>query len=154
MIHTKLLEIQKLNITPTKNGVNPHFGNSYVTLNEVLEKVKKPLNDAGIVLVQAPGVVDGISGIWTRLTDTEDATYIECFVPFVGATDMQKVGGAITYARRYSLIALLGLEDSDDDGEKASAPVKKSRGGIVDRDDEPFGGYTGAEQSSPKNFSL
>lgn len=138
MIHVKLLEIQKLNITPTKDGTNPHFGNSYVTLNEVLGKVKKPLNDAGIVLVQAPSVESGFPGIWTRLTDTEDATYIECFVPFVGATDMQKVGGAITYARRYSLIAMLGLEDEDDDGEKASAPAKKSRRGVIDRDDEPF----------------
>lgn len=134
MIYAKLLEFQKLGITLKKDGNNPYFESSYVTLNEVLDKVKKPLNDLGVVIVQAPGcatygeenepfatyTADG--GLWTMLVDTEDKTQVECFVPYVNATDMQKLGGAITYARRYSLITLLGLEDEDDDGNTASAP--------------------------------
>lgn len=122
MIHKKLLEFQKLNITIEKDAINPHFKNSYSSLNEVLAKVKKPLNDMGILVVQSPTVKDGVSGLWTVLLDTEDDTTVESFTPFVNTTDMQKLGGAITYARRYSLISMLGLEDADDDGNTASAP--------------------------------
>jgi hypothetical protein len=123
MIHKKLLEFQKLGITLVKDGENPHFRSSYVTLNEVLAKVKGPLNELGVVIVQEPDVsADGQHNyLRTVLLDTEDETKTESLVQFIGATDMQKLGGAITYARRYSLIALLGLEDEDDDGNAASA---------------------------------
>jgi hypothetical protein len=40
--------------------------------------------------------------------------------------DPQKLGGAITYMRRYSIIAMLGLEQEDDDGNSASQPNKAS----------------------------
>jgi len=49
MITKKLLEFQKLNIVVSKDGENPHFKSSYATINEVLAKVKKPLNDMGIL---------------------------------------------------------------------------------------------------------
>lgn len=119
MITKKLLDFQKLGISLKKDGVNPHFKSSYVTLNEVLAKVKAPLNGLSIVIVQATEA----NGLTTRLIDTEDDTTIECFVPFINTTDMQKLGGAITYARRYSLITLLGLDDDDDDGNTASEPT-------------------------------
>ena len=132
MIQQKLLEFQKLNIKLERDAMNPHFKNSYSSLNEVLDKVKKPLNDLGILIVQRPGTdyyLDEhkdfskssiISGLYTELIDTEDDTKVESFTPFINATDMQKLGGAITYARRYSLISMLGLEDEDDDGNKAT----------------------------------
>ena len=120
MIYKKLLEFQKLGISIKKNSVNPHFKNEYADLNEVLDKVKKPLNDLGILVIQRP---DGDShgyGLITELIDTEDDTKMQSFTPFVNTTDMQKLGGAITYAKRYSLVAMLALEDEDDDGNTAS----------------------------------
>ena len=124
-IYSKLLEFQKKNITIKRDGENPHFKSSYATLNEVLDKVKGPLNELGIVIIQNTGTWDtpngSTPGLNTVLLDTEDDSKVECFVPFIGATDMQKLGGAITYARRYSLVSLLGLEDADDDGTTASA---------------------------------
>ena len=122
MIYKKLLEFQKLNITIEKDAINPHFKNSYSSLNEVLSKVKKPLNDLGVVILQSPVVTPTNSFLQTVLLDTEDDTQIESLTAFVNATDMQKLGGAITYARRYSLVSMLGLEDADDDGNTASAP--------------------------------
>ncbi len=128
MIYKKLLEFQKLGISIKKNSVNPHFKNEYADLNEVLDKVKKPLNDLGIVIIQAPEM----NGLRTRLYDTEATATeneVSSFVPYTGVTDMQKLGGAITYAKRYSLIAMLALEDADDDGEKASDNVINTTGG-------------------------
>jgi len=121
MIYKKLLEFQKLGISIKKNSVNPHFKNEYADLNEVLDKVKKPLNDLGVVIIQTPEA----DGLRTRLVDVDEigtTNEVSCFVPYTGVTDMQKLGGAITYAKRYSLIALLALEDEDDDGNKASTP--------------------------------
>lgn len=121
MIYKKLLEFQKLGISIKKNSVNPHFKNEYADLNEVLDKVKKPLNDLGIVIIQRP-CADYLE---TSLHDTEDDTSVVSFISYVNATDMQKLGGAITYAKRYSLVAMLALEDEDDDGNKASTPAQK-----------------------------
>lgn len=125
MIYKKLLEFQKLGISIKKNSVNPHFKNEYADLNEVLDKVKKPLNDLGIVIIQRP-MQNALGGyLETILHDTEDETQVESETPFENVTDMQKLGGAITYAKRYSLVAMLALEDDDDDGNKASTPAQK-----------------------------
>lgn len=119
MIHAKLLKFKAQNITIEKDGINPHFKNRYSTLNEVLGKIQKPLADLKVLVVQAPV----LAGLETRLIDTEDSSEIVSLVPYTGVSDMQKLGGAITYARRYALIALLGLEDDDDDGNTASKPI-------------------------------
>lgn len=115
-IHKKLLEFQKLGISLHKDGTNPHFKSSYVTLNEVLDKVKSPLNEMGVVIIQEPF----IEGLKTTLYDTEDDTMVTCVMPYVEIATAQKLGSCNTYLRRYSLVTLLGLEDEDDDGNKAS----------------------------------
>lgn len=119
-IYAKLLEFQKQDIKVSKVGDNPHFKSSYATINEVLDKVKAPLNKLGILIIQKPQA----DGLQTVLLDTEDGSSIECFMPYVEATTAQKLGSNNTYNRRYSLITLLGLEDEDDDGNVASAPSK------------------------------
>lgn len=126
MIHKKLLDFQKKNITVEKDGTNPHFRSSYATLNEVLDKVKKPLNEIGILILQTPEA----TGLRTKLIDTEDDSSVECFMPYVEVTTAQKLGSNNTYNRRYSLVTMLGLEDVDDDGEVASttqAPKKETQ---------------------------
>jgi hypothetical protein len=118
-ITKKLLAFQMQDISIKKDGNNPHFKSNYATLNEVLAKVKAPLNALGIVIVQYPTA----TGLTTELYDTEDDTKVSCFMPYVDTSTAQKLGSCNTYLRRYSLVTLLSLEDEDDDGEKASAPV-------------------------------
>lgn len=134
MIYKKLLEFQKLGISIRKNNVNPHFKNEYADLNEVLDKVKQPLNSLGVVIIQTPTA----DGLLTTLVDTEDDTSIQSLVPFINPTDMQKLGGAITYAKRYSLVAMLALEDDDDDGNKASVKTKKAYPEPLTDSEPPF----------------
>ncbi len=123
MIYKKLLEFQKLGISIRKDKRNPHFKNDYASLNEVLDKVKTELNKMGVVIIQEPTAFNNtgqnIQCLRTRLYDTEDETSIESHTPFINPTDMQKLGGAITYARRYALVSMLALEDEDTDGENA-----------------------------------
>jgi len=119
-IHKKLLAFQKQGISIRKSKTNPHFRNEYADINEILGKVIKPLNDLGVVVIQTPDEI----GLITTLHDTDSGTEVTGRLNFVGATDAQKLGGNITYYRRYSLIAMLGLEDNDDDGNIAVAPTK------------------------------
>lgn len=121
-IYTKLLELQKQNISVTKDGNNPHFKSKYATLNEVLDKVKAPLNKLGVVILFQPEEL----GLKTILYDTESDTQISGFMKYVGCDNAQKLLACNTYFRRGSLVSMLGLEDEDDDGTTASAPVKKA----------------------------
>ncbi len=121
-IHKKLLDFQKLGISIKKGKKNPHFKNDYADINEILDKVKPALNSLGVVIIQTPDEI----GLITILHDTESGTEISGRINFIGATDPQKLGSNITYYRRYSLIAMLGLEDDDDDGNKASTQDKVS----------------------------
>lgn len=118
-IYTQLLAFQKLGISIVKDRRNPHFKNDYASLNEVLDKVKDKLNELDVVIMQTPE----LGGLETTLFHTESKTYIQSNVPFINATDMQKLGGAITYARRYALVSMLALEDEDNDGNDAVAPA-------------------------------
>lgn len=134
MIYKKLLEFQKLGISIKKTKRNPHFKNDYADLNEVLDKVKPELNKLGVVIVQLPEA----TGLLTQLVDTEDETIVTSVVPFINPTDMQKLGGTITYAKRYALVAMLALEDDDDDGNKASAKTAAKDVTLPDEGDVEF----------------
>lgn len=117
MIYKKLLDFQKKNIVVTKDGMNPHFKSSYATLNEVMDKIKKPLNELNILILQKPQQF----GLETTLMDLDDESAVTCFMPYTAeTTTAQKLGSNNTYNRRYSLVTLLGLEDEDDDGNTAS----------------------------------
>lgn len=170
MIYEKLLKIQKDGIALERDGVNPHFQSSYTTLNEVLKKIKKPLNDAGILILQTPER----EGLRTILIDTtvemrggqeidprSDYSRVECFMPYVETTTAQKLGSNNTYNRRYSLITLLGLEDEDDDAEVASKPQAVKKAGydgigqpksVLEAKEPPFG-ETLASGSTASDFS-
>lgn len=116
-IQKKLLEFQKLNISVKKDGKNPHFKSKYATLNEVLDKVKQPLNNLGVVIIFTPN----FDGLETTLYDIDSDTSITSYMKYIGASNAQQILSCNTYYRRGSLISLLGLEDEDDDGNLASA---------------------------------
>lgn len=124
-IYTKLLAFQKLGISVVRNSTNPHFKSNYANLNEVLDKVKKPLNDMGIVILFTPQA----EGLGTTLHDTESGTEITSFMRYVGNDNAQKTLACNTYFRRGSLVSLLGLEDEDNDGNDAvkQPPVRENK---------------------------
>lgn len=107
----------------SKDAKNPFYKNKYASLSNIIEAVNKPLNDNGLSVVQMPcneGLTTMLvheSGEWISSTSS---------TPVKDETDPQKLGSAITYARRYALGAILSLNiDEDDDGQSASTPPKK-----------------------------
>lgn len=116
----KLLSVQQTIRAVTKSADNPHFRSKYADLNEVLEVSKKALNESGIFIAQAPGKDSYGQFVETSLINAEDGQQISGRVYFSGNEDnLQKIGAAITYARRFGLKSLLAMEDTDDDGETA-----------------------------------
>lgn len=107
-----------------KDADNPFFKSKYAPLESILPSIKKPLADAGLVFTQIP---TGICKLKTIIIDVESGEQIEGeFEMTPSKNDPQGQGSTITYMRRYSLVAMLGLNcDDDDDGNLASKEQKK-----------------------------
>jgi hypothetical protein len=116
-----LLQAQRAIGFAAKGANNPHFKSKYADLPAVIDAVKGPLNEAGIIFIQSPAPSDdGKLHLTTRLIH-ESGEWIESTaVTPLQKSDPQGVGSAITYMRRYSLAAITGLYQDDDDGNAAS----------------------------------
>lgn len=104
-----------------KNASNPYFKSMYADLNAHLDLVEPVLERHGLLLLQP--VLEDL--VITKVIDIESANEITSMLKIPQLDDMQKVGGAITYARRYTLSALFALKAEDDDGETAVGRTEK-----------------------------
>lgn len=116
-----------------KDARNPFIGNEYATLNSVMEACRALLSSQGIWLTQlpCPAPVElgaGHIGLETRLVHAESGQWISsvAIIP-LPKNDPQGMGSAITYARRYSLCAVLGIVTEDDDGNAASITPRQAK---------------------------
>lgn len=117
-----------------KESTNPAFRSKYADLGNVMDACLPALNKYGIAVIQ-PFVTDDINGkaVKTVLIH-EGGETLECAVPLIiGKNDMQGLGSAITYARRYGLMAMAGIAPEDDDGNAAvSAKPNVQQAAIAD----------------------
>lgn len=110
----------------TKDKTNPHYNSTYASLAAVLDAVRKPLTNAGLVLYQAASAVDGEVIVSSKLIHAESGEMIEELLPIpVAQKTAQAIGIAITYGRRYLAMAQCGLAPEDTDGETPPPPVAK-----------------------------
>lgn len=108
---------------PKKSATNPHFRNSYVPLDNVVDSIHESAPQHGLAYVQETLVEDDRAGVLTMIVH-ESGEWME-FEPFLlpigQKATPQAVGSAITYARRYSLSTAFGLaSETDDDANSAS----------------------------------
>ncbi len=120
-IYKAILGVQGRVERVKRDSTNPHFRNSYTSLEAVWDAVRPALQAEGIAVIQAPGlVVDGKLEIKTTLIHAESGELVENMAHMpLPKMDPQGVGSATTYGCRYSLMAMLGLPPSDDDGDAA-----------------------------------
>ena len=118
-----------------KSADNPYFSSKYAGLDEVIEACRAVLNEEGIAVVH-------ITDFTPERTELqEDGTkvhyprqdFVTCRLIYKDQAlqsmmplrcvkdDMQSLGSAVTYARRYTLqsIVCLATDEPDDDGNKA-----------------------------------
>lgn len=94
----------------------------YADISDVLETVLPVLTSHGISVSQATRIEDGSMVLKTTLTHGASNTSIECDYPVCSLNgDHQKMGGALTYARRYALCTMVGVAPAEDlDGADAA----------------------------------
>jgi hypothetical protein len=104
-----------------KTSSNPHFKSRYADLAACVEAVMDGLNNNGIMLMQHCHESD--TGVIVETVFIhESGEVFSAGKLHVPATkhDAQGYGSALTYARRYSLMAACGIAPEDDDGNAAS----------------------------------
>ena len=109
-----------------KTSNNPHFKTKYADLSNVVEAVIDALNSNGIAMIQQTH--EDTSGVTVETMflheSGESILSGKLHVP-AAKNDPQGYGSALTYARRYSLMAACGIAPEDDDGNAASRPAPK-----------------------------
>lgn len=116
-IYKKLSDFKSKVGAVKKDASNPFHKSKYSTIESVLDTIEKPLEDVGLGFYQS--VEERV--LKTVIYDTDSGEKLESHIPLILAKeDMQQLGSAITYARRYGLVSMFGLEQEDDDGNKAS----------------------------------
>lgn len=112
---------------PGYDKTNPHFKSKFASFAAVREAVLPVLNRHGIALLQSPVTDAGGVGILTVLVHESGETMtLGPFVMPAAKQDPQGFGSAVTYARRYALMAVTGVVgDDDDDGNAASGPAQR-----------------------------
>jgi hypothetical protein len=115
--------------SPAKTATNPHFQSKYAPLDELVRVSFGPLEKHGLMLVQKPTALNGAMYLTTTII-SEGGETLDCgsYELPVGASP-QAMGSALTYARRYTMAAILGLAaEDDDDGNAATGqhPAKPS----------------------------
>ena len=130
----KAIALSQLHVeNALKSSTNPHFKSKYADLAEILNTVRPVFSANGIAIVQTPTFESGVASVETMLCH-ESGEFISsvCSSP-VSKQDAQGIGSAITYLRRYSLAAMCGIAQEDDDGQHAvqepqtqrQAPLRK-----------------------------
>jgi hypothetical protein len=100
-----------------KDSTNPHFKSRYADLESVIEAMRAPFAANGLAFIQS-ATPDG-QHMQTILVHSSGESFTTQVPLIITKNDMQGVGSAITYARRYGLAAACGLSQTDDDGEAA-----------------------------------
>lgn len=113
---------QKATESIKKAATNPAFKSKYADLAHVVEGVVPALNQAGVGVLQCPGFDGDMVSVTTTFLHESGASVTSTLSLRPSKTDPQGVGSAITYARRYALLAMAGGAPEDDDGNAASGP--------------------------------
>jgi len=108
-----------------KDKVNPHFKSRFTSLDAILDATRPVLSKHGLAMSQEPVFEDGMAGVVTRIIHAGGESRESKLLLPLRDQSAQGVGSCLSYARRYSAAAVLGIaSDEDDDGQVASTPAK------------------------------
>ncbi len=125
-ILAKLFKVKSELGSVMKKEDNPFFKSKYADLNAHIEAVEPLLQKYGLILLQPTYRDARGSFVRTVIQDSESGQYVCSELDLILVKqDMQQMGSAVTYARRYTLGALLAMRAEDDDGNLASSNQRK-----------------------------
>ncbi len=117
-----------------KDAVNPHLKNRYATLDSLIEAIRLPLATNGLSFIQPLQTLENDKMILETWLLHESGQYfvssvrVEPMTGNRGVNDMQALGSTLTYLRRYTLGAMLGISsEQDDDGNAGKKPAQQQQ---------------------------
>lgn len=126
---TALCNMQKIDLLAVTDSKNPFHNAKYADLASVWAAIRKPLTDNGLAVMQTTEPYPSGITVVTTLLHTSGESFtarLSCEAPKSKPDkngqikpNIQGLGSTITYLRRYSLIAMVGVAPVDDDGEAA-----------------------------------
>lgn len=110
-----------------KDSNNPFFKSKYADLSSVKEACQEALTKQGLAVSQSTNIRKDGSLVLITTLGHGSGQYIKGIYPINPVkNDPQGIGSAITYARRYTLAAMVGVIADDDDGEAAQGRASKN----------------------------
>jgi hypothetical protein len=105
-----------------KDSANPFFKSKYADLASVVEAIRAAFSANGLSYIQTVQPSDRDEVRVETMILHSSGEWISCGVLAlpVSKVDAQGYGSALTYARRYSLSAAVGVAPEDDDGNAAT----------------------------------
>lgn len=118
-----LLGFQSESLDIKKSADNPFFKSKYAPLDEIIPAIREAMKKHGLAYIQVP---QGADEVETTIVHAESGQSISGTIKMTPKdASPQGHGSAITYARRYALVSMLGLNtEGDDDGNASSATGK------------------------------
>ena len=104
-VYPKLAKVKAVLNPIRKTETNPFLKSKYFDINSLLEQVEPILQEHGLILAQP--IQQG--KVTTYLIDPETGDDLGSEIELPQMQDPQKLGSAITYYRRYTLVSLLAL---------------------------------------------
>jgi len=113
-----------------KTGYNPHFKSSFSTLEDLISVSRKALSEQGLSVCQFIRAEERGNCLVTQLRWGSDKVVCDqvvestCLIQMKDASDIQKLGSAISYIKRYMYASICGIATSEmeDDGNGISQP--------------------------------
>lgn len=121
-LFSALIKAQSMIKNAIKDSSNPHYRSKYADLESVWDAVRDALQKNSLAVLQLTDIdSSGAPVLITRVIHSS-GEHLDSRYPLIckDMTDPQKMGSALSYARRYSLGSFLGVISSDDDGNAAS----------------------------------
>lgn len=126
-IYSAFVKAKRAFAPAIKSSLNPHFRNKYADLSACIEAVDDALLDNGIAMYQETFEDDkGVTVETVFLHESGESMRCGRLHVPAAKNDPQGYGSALSYARRYSLMAACGIAPEDDDGNAAANATQKA----------------------------
>lgn len=109
-----------------KDSKNPHFKSNYADLASVWEACRKPLSENSLSISQIPATREGKHMLTTMLMHSSGQWIRSEMELPIQKPGPQELGSCLSYCRRYALASMVGIYQTDDDGNLAQRAAPES----------------------------
>jgi len=121
------LEAQKEIQNASQDANNPHYKSKYASLESVIGAIKPIANKHGIAIIQTNGKDEHGHFVNTTLATGDEVILESRIYLILQKNDMQGLGAACTYARRFDLASIFCIGQEDDDGNSIKAKASEQQ---------------------------